>query len=43
MEFEICWDSSGEVILFPDTSKADFTQVSKLRMNYTERVKAFRS
>ncbi|MCA8844114.1 PDxFFG protein [Mycoplasmopsis bovis] len=32
-------NSSGEVILFPDTSKADFTQVSKLRMNYTERLK----
>ncbi len=32
-------DSSGHVISFPDTSKADFTQVSKLKMNYTESLK----
>lgn len=33
------FNSSGQIITFPNTSEADFTQVSKLKMNYTESLK----
>ncbi|EIN14864.1 Hypothetical protein, predicted transmembrane protein [Mycoplasmopsis agalactiae 14628] len=32
-------NSSGQIVTFPDTSQADFTQVTKLKMNYTESLK----